>query len=148
MNRLRKWLPGVGLSLFSLPALCASVVTVHQPGKTWSAEPADTLSRLVTQPQLNNVWWQGAVIATPSATRARNRRNSRCWRRFQPGRIAPMTSGSRPFALSLHRSAPCGSSGGSLSASIQTPCVPTPAAIVPLRAVTICGSRLRPAPSR
>ncbi|WP_255572251.1 capsule biosynthesis GfcC D2 domain-containing protein, partial [Enterobacter cloacae complex sp. 3DZ3S2B] len=68
MNRLRKWLPGVGLSLFSLSALCASVVTVHQPGKTWSAEPADTLSRLVTQPQLNNVWWQGAVIATPSAT--------------------------------------------------------------------------------
>lgn len=69
MNRLRKWLPGVGLSLFSLPALCASVVTVHQPGKTWSAGQADTLSRLVTQPQLNNVWWQGAVIATPSATR-------------------------------------------------------------------------------
>ena len=68
MNRLRKWLPGVGLSLFSLSALCASVVTVHQPGKTWSAEPADTLSRLVTQPQLNNVWRQGAVIATPSAT--------------------------------------------------------------------------------
>lgn len=68
MNRLRKWLSGVGLSLFSLSALCASVVTVHQPGKTWSAEPADTLSRLVTQPQLNNVWWQGAVIATPSAT--------------------------------------------------------------------------------
>ncbi|EHN8899177.1 capsule biosynthesis GfcC family protein [Enterobacter hormaechei] len=52
-----------------MSASCASVVTVHQPGKTWSAEPADTLSRLVTQPQLNNVWWQGAVIATPSATR-------------------------------------------------------------------------------
>ncbi|MFG7476945.1 capsule biosynthesis GfcC family protein [Enterobacter hormaechei] len=45
------------------------MVTVHQPGKTWSAEQADTLSRLVTQPQFNNVWWQGAAIATPSATR-------------------------------------------------------------------------------
>ncbi|WP_320628495.1 capsule biosynthesis GfcC D2 domain-containing protein [Enterobacter hormaechei] len=69
MNGHKKWLPGVGLSLFSLSALGASVVTVHQPGKTWSAEQADTLSRLVTQPQFNNVWWQGAAIATPSATR-------------------------------------------------------------------------------
>lgn len=68
MNRLRKWLPGVGLSLLSLPVLCAGVVTVHQPGKTWSAGQVYTLSQLVTQPQLNNVWWQGAAIATLSAT--------------------------------------------------------------------------------
>ncbi len=148
MNRLRKWLPGVGLSLFSLPALCASVVTVHQPGKTWSAGQADTLSRLVTQPQLNNVWWQGAVIATPSATRRAQQTQQQvlaslsAWQnRADDERIATI----RAVATQIRSLRIV---GRSLSASIQTPCVPTPAAIVPLRAVTICGSRLRPAPSR
>ncbi|MEX9253699.1 capsule biosynthesis GfcC family protein [Pseudenterobacter timonensis] len=68
MKSHKNWLPGAGLYLLSLPALCASVVTVHQPEKTEAVAHADTLSQLVTQPQLAGSWWHGAVIATPCAT--------------------------------------------------------------------------------
>ncbi|MEQ5339470.1 capsule biosynthesis GfcC D2 domain-containing protein [Enterobacter hormaechei] len=121
---------------------------MHQPGKTWSAGQADTLSRLVTQPQLKNVWWQGAVIATPSATRRAQQTQQQvlaslsAWQnRADDERIATI----RAVAVQIRSLRIVGRQFVSLD---QTPCVPMPAAIVPLRAVTICGSRLRPAPSR
>lgn len=94
MKSHRNWLFGAGLYLLSLPAFCASVVAVHQPGKTTLQIHADTLSQLVTQPQLAHAWWNGAVIATPVATQRTQQEQQQvlaalsAWQRRADGRQA------------------------------------------------------------